>query len=169
MYLLRMPKADENMAEGTVLRWLVEEGDRVENEENVVECLADKGTFDAWSEADGTVLRIFTPEKSVVPVGYVLAAVGAPGEEMPDVEAMNKALLSIMEEELTAELGERKKKSVIPLAFWYFSVAGGLTLLTYAIHRRDPVFIVGQASGLFIYARNLYLIFKERKEGQKSE
>lgn len=64
---------------------------------------------------------------------------------------------------------ERKKKSVIPLAFWYFSVAGGLTLLTYAIHRRDPVFIVGQASGLFIYARNLYLIFKERKEGQKSE
>lgn len=64
---------------------------------------------------------------------------------------------------------ERKKKSVIPLAFWYFSVAGGLTLLTYAIHRRDPVFIVGQASGLFIYTRNLYFIFKERKEGQKSE
>ena len=64
---------------------------------------------------------------------------------------------------------ERKKRSVIPLAFWYFSVAGGLTLLTYAIHRRDPVFIVGQASGLFIYTRNLYFIFREGKARQKSE
>ena len=53
---------------------------------------------------------------------------------------------------------ERMKKSVIPLAFWYFSVAGGTILLFYAIHRRDPVFIVGQATGLFIYARNLYFI-----------
>jgi lipid-A-disaccharide synthase-like uncharacterized protein len=57
---------------------------------------------------------------------------------------------------------ERMKKSIIPVAFWYFSVAGGVTLLAYAIHRRDPVFIVGQASGLFIYARNLYFIFKEK-------
>ena len=109
MYLLRMPKADENMAEGTVLRWLVEEGARVANEENMAECLADKGEFEIWSEADGTVLRIFAPEKSVVPVGYVLAAVGSAGEEMPDIEGMNRALLSRMEEGLTAELGERKK------------------------------------------------------------
>jgi len=58
---------------------------------------------------------------------------------------------------------ERMKKSIIPIAFWYFSVAGGITLLAYAIHRRDPVFIVGQGSGLFIYARNLYFIFKEKK------
>ena len=110
MYLLRMPKADENMAEGTVLRWLVDEGDNVRNEENMAECLADKGEFEIWSEADGTVLRIFAPEKSVVPVGYVLAAVGSPREEMPDIEGMNRALLSRMEEELTAELGERKKE-----------------------------------------------------------
>jgi lipid-A-disaccharide synthase-like uncharacterized protein len=58
---------------------------------------------------------------------------------------------------------ERMRKSVIPVAFWYFSLAGGITLLTYAIHRKDPVFIVGQATGLFIYSRNLYFIFKERK------
>lgn len=58
---------------------------------------------------------------------------------------------------------EREKRSTIPLAFWYFSVLGGLSLLIYAIHRRDPVFIVGQASGLFIYSRNLYLIYRERK------
>ena len=58
---------------------------------------------------------------------------------------------------------ERMKKSVIPVAFWYFSLAGGITLLAYAIHRKDPVFIVGQATGLFIYSRNLYFIFRERK------
>jgi len=57
---------------------------------------------------------------------------------------------------------ERMKKSVIPLAFWYFSMAGGSILLAYAIYRKDPVFIVGQAAGLFIYARNLYFIFRER-------
>jgi lipid-A-disaccharide synthase-like uncharacterized protein len=58
---------------------------------------------------------------------------------------------------------ERLKRSVVPLAFWYFSVAGGATLLAYAIHRRDPVFIVGQLSGLFIYARNLQLIHRHRR------
>lgn len=57
---------------------------------------------------------------------------------------------------------ERMKRSVIPIAFWYFSLAGGLTLLSYAIYKHDPVFIVGQLSGLFIYARNLYLIHRER-------
>ena len=59
---------------------------------------------------------------------------------------------------------EKEKKSVIPMAFWYFSIAGGLTLLIYAIHRKDPVFIVGQAGGLFVYLRNLILIFKERRK-----
>jgi lipid-A-disaccharide synthase-like uncharacterized protein len=53
---------------------------------------------------------------------------------------------------------ERAKKSVLPLAFWYFSIAGGATLLAYAIHQSDPVFIVGQGLGLFIYLRNLWLI-----------
>lgn len=57
---------------------------------------------------------------------------------------------------------EKLKKSVIPKAFWYFSVAGGATLLAYAIHRQDPVFIVGQAAGLFIYARNLQFLWRER-------
>ncbi len=53
---------------------------------------------------------------------------------------------------------EREGRSVTPVAFWYFSLAGGVTLLIYAIHRRDPVFIAGQFMGLFIYARNLHLI-----------
>ncbi|MGR8933834.1 MAG: lipid-A-disaccharide synthase N-terminal domain-containing protein [Gammaproteobacteria bacterium] len=59
---------------------------------------------------------------------------------------------------------ERVKRSVFPIAFWYFSIAGGVTLLIYAIHRQDPVFIVGQGTGLFIYLRNLYFIIYERKK-----
>ena len=58
---------------------------------------------------------------------------------------------------------ERAGKSVIPIAFWLFSIAGGLMLLAYALYRRDPVFILGQAFGVFVYARNLYLVLRERK------
>ena len=53
---------------------------------------------------------------------------------------------------------ERKRRSVVPTAFWYLSLLGGLSLLIYAIHRKDPVFIAGQGAGLFIYARNLQLL-----------
>ena len=58
---------------------------------------------------------------------------------------------------------ERQGRSTIPRAFWYFSIAGGATLLAYAIHRQDPVFILGQSVGVLIYARNLHLIFRERR------
>ncbi len=57
---------------------------------------------------------------------------------------------------------EKAEQSIIPTAFWYFSLAGGLTLLTYAIYRRDPVFIIGQSTGLLIYSRNLYFIHKKK-------
>ena len=55
---------------------------------------------------------------------------------------------------------ERQRRSVIPVAFWYFSVAGGALLLIYAIYRLDPVFILGQGTGLLIYGRNLYFIMR---------
>ncbi len=58
---------------------------------------------------------------------------------------------------------ERARKSVMPVAFWYFSLAGGLILLAYAIYRRDPVFILGQATGLLIYGRNLWLIHADKQ------
>ncbi len=58
---------------------------------------------------------------------------------------------------------EREKKSVFPVAFWYFSIAGGVTLLAYAVYRQDPVFIVGQLSGLLIYFRNLYFVVYAQK------
>ena len=63
---------------------------------------------------------------------------------------------------------EYRKRSVIPVAFWYFSLAGGATLLIYALHREDPVFIVGQGAGLVIYSRNLYLIHRERRRARGS-
>lgn len=59
---------------------------------------------------------------------------------------------------------EKARRSVMPIAFWYFSIGGGLMLLIYAVHRRDPVFIVGQAGGLAIYLRNLYFVYRERRE-----
>ncbi len=57
---------------------------------------------------------------------------------------------------------ERLKRSVIPIGFWYFSIAGGVILLSYAIWREDPVFILGQSFGIVIYLRNLYFIRAER-------
>ena len=59
---------------------------------------------------------------------------------------------------------ERARRSIIPTAFWYFSRAGGSTLLTYAIYRQDPVFILGQSLGVFIYTRNLWLIHKSTRD-----
>ncbi|MGH8580722.1 MAG: lipid-A-disaccharide synthase N-terminal domain-containing protein [Gammaproteobacteria bacterium] len=58
---------------------------------------------------------------------------------------------------------ERCRRSVIPTAFWYLSLGGSLTLLTYAIYRLDPVFILGQATGFIIYLRNLYFIYRHEE------
>lgn len=64
---------------------------------------------------------------------------------------------------------EKAKRSVIPIEFWYLSIAGGLVTLSYAIHRRDLVFTLAQMLGLFVYARNLYLIHRERHLSQMSD
>ena len=65
---------------------------------------------------------------------------------------------------------ERRRDSVVPVIFWWLSLFGGLTLLSYAIHRRDPVIIVGQSMGVFIYVRNLMLVAqgKRRLVGRKA-
>ena len=60
-------------------------------------------------------------------------------------------------------VSEKRGESAIPEIFWYLSMAGSAILFTYAIYRRDPVFIMGQCSGLFIYARNIMLIYKKKK------
>jgi lipid-A-disaccharide synthase-like uncharacterized protein len=59
---------------------------------------------------------------------------------------------------------ERVGKSVIPLAFWWFSISGGLLLFAYALYRRDPVFILGQGFGVFVYLRNLQFVLRERRQ-----
>lgn len=58
---------------------------------------------------------------------------------------------------------EREGRSVVPVLFWVLSIAGSSLLLAYAIYRRDPVFVLGQSMGLFIYFRNLHLIHRERR------
>ncbi len=57
---------------------------------------------------------------------------------------------------------EREGRSVVPVAFWWFSIGGASGLLVYAIQKQDPVFIFGQSLGFVIYTRNLILIRKEK-------
>ena len=61
---------------------------------------------------------------------------------------------------------ERKGESIIPIYFWYLSLAGSMILLAYAIFRRDPVFILGQSTGFIVYMRNLMLIYRKRAGSQ---
>jgi lipid-A-disaccharide synthase-like uncharacterized protein len=58
---------------------------------------------------------------------------------------------------------ERAGHSVIPTAFWFLSIGGGLLLLLYALYRKDAVFIAGQAFGVFVYLRNLYFVLRDHK------
>ena len=59
---------------------------------------------------------------------------------------------------------EYKKRSIIPVGFWYLSIIGSALLLAYAIYREDPVFIVGQAFGFVVYLRNLQLLARHQPQ-----
>jgi lipid-A-disaccharide synthase-like uncharacterized protein len=59
---------------------------------------------------------------------------------------------------------ERAGRSVIPVAFWFLSIAGGAIVLVYSIYRLDPVFIIGNTTGVLIYGRNLFLVSREKRE-----
>ena len=59
---------------------------------------------------------------------------------------------------------ERAGRSIIPTAFWLFSIGGGVLLLAYSLYRKDPVFIAGQGLGLFVYLRNLYFVLREKRQ-----
>ena len=59
---------------------------------------------------------------------------------------------------------ERARRSIVPMAFWWFSIAGGTLLFVYSLYRKDPVFIAGQGLGLFIYLRNLYFVLREKRQ-----
>lgn len=62
---------------------------------------------------------------------------------------------------------EKAGKSIVPTLFWYLSIGGSALLLIYSIHLKDPVFILGQSTGLLIYSRNIYLIRREKKPAQQ--
>lgn len=64
---------------------------------------------------------------------------------------------------------EKQKKSVIPVYFWYISIAGGAMLLIYVIHRKDPVLILGQSMGILVYSRNLMLIHGRRLKAKNAD
>jgi lipid-A-disaccharide synthase-like uncharacterized protein len=65
-------------------------------------------------------------------------------------------------------VSERKRDSVVPVAFWWLSLVGGAALLSYAISRRDPVIIAGQGMGLVVYTRNLMLVSKARLKSRSA-
>ena len=58
---------------------------------------------------------------------------------------------------------ERRRESHVPIVFWYMSLVGGVVTLAYAIHKKDPVFIIGQGSGVVVYIRNLMLIYRAHR------
>ena len=113
------------------------------------------------------------------PLGLVLALLAAPGALDRGFEWTAKhtwILIGFLGQALFFGrffvqwiASERRKESVIPRSFWYLSMAGGAVLLFYSIHRRDPVFIVGQATGLFIYTRNLWFIHRHVPVPQATE
>ena len=59
---------------------------------------------------------------------------------------------------------EREKRSVVPVSFWWLSIFGGVMLFIYGVQRGEPVILLGQAFGIIVYARNLWLIYAERAE-----
>lgn len=92
---VEMPKANENMTEATLDRWLVKEGDRVEKDGWLCEIITDKATFPMPSPCAGIVVKLLAPERAVLPVGYAMCLVGDAGEAVPgEIEAKNAALLA---------------------------------------------------------------------------
>ena len=97
---VRFPKLGTNITEGAVGAWRRREGDSVRKGEILVEIITSKATFEVESPAEGILSRILAPEKSNVPVGYVLAIVGGAGESEPEAEAENARLMAAFREEM---------------------------------------------------------------------
>ena len=91
---VRLPRLGANVAEGTVGAWCMGEGEPVRVGEPLVEIITSKATFEIESPADGILRRILAPEKSSVPVGYVLAIVGEPDEKLPDMSSENERVMA---------------------------------------------------------------------------
>ena len=92
---VELPKANENLTEATLSHWLVNEGQWVTATQSLCVIITDKATFEMPSPAEGQVRRIYQKEKSLLPVGYILCAIGAQDEPIPDeYETRNHTVLS---------------------------------------------------------------------------
>lgn len=106
VFSVKMPRVDANIEEGTIGRWLVACGGPVEAGQSLVEIITDKATFELEAEHSGVLRLQVAAEKSVVPVGYVLALIGQNADEpLPDVDAENESLMAAYREALIT--GER--------------------------------------------------------------
>lgn len=90
---LKLPKADANMLEGTVGKWLVKEGDMVSKNQPVVEIVTDKTVFDLESPKAGILRKIASPQNSIIPPNFVLALIGGKDDTLPEIESYNQKLL----------------------------------------------------------------------------
>lgn len=81
---VEMPKANENLTEATLEQWLVREGDPVQKDQSICIIITDKATFEMPCPVAGTVRKIYGEERAVLPVGYIMCAVGAPDEAVPE-------------------------------------------------------------------------------------
>ena len=86
---LKMPQMGYDMEEGTVVRWLKEEGSTVTRNEAVAEIETDKAVVEFESDSEGVLLKIVAPEGTIVPVGQTIAVVGSVGEEVSDVSDLS--------------------------------------------------------------------------------
>ena len=109
MELVRIPKVSENLEEATIGKWLKQEGDPVEKEEPLVELLTDKADFELPSPASGILRKIVAPERSSVPVGFIIAIIASTDEPLPDVEAENRRIM----EEARAGLKKTPSKPAV--------------------------------------------------------
>ena len=101
--LVRLPQLGENITEGVVGCWRKREGEAVAVGEPLVEIITSKATFDVESPATGILRSTLAPEKSHIPVGYILAIIGAPDETLPEVAAQNERVMAAFRAQALAE------------------------------------------------------------------
>ena len=90
---IKLPKVSANVEQATVTGWLKKEGDRVRKGEPLVELTTDKTCIEMESPVSGILRSILASEKSILPVGYIMALVGAADDVLPDVAKINTRLL----------------------------------------------------------------------------
>lgn len=100
---IALPKYDANITEATIGEWHVEEGDRVEVGDLIVDILTDKANFEFTAESSGLLRKILAPEKSQVPLGYIIALLGEADDELPDVSTENDELMREYRESVTGK------------------------------------------------------------------